>query len=149
MFCVIESLSESSDFCCSIMVLSRLSVSAIRTWPRMSSTWSVGQLLNSYPSPSIDHQKFVQIHELSALVPPVKESPEYSKLKSDLEGLIKLVEAIRLVDIPPNVGNKDVFIDEASGDTYDGERKDDAIQLISHAPHHEGNYIVLVNNKTN
>ncbi|KAG1753742.1 uncharacterized protein EDB91DRAFT_1099651 [Suillus paluster] len=62
-------------------------------------TWSVQELLSSYPAPSISPATFKRLHELSALLPPEEGTPEYSKLKHELEDLIKLVEATKLFNV--------------------------------------------------
>ncbi|KAH7931275.1 hypothetical protein BV22DRAFT_998751 [Leucogyrophana mollusca] len=62
-------------------------------------TWSVKELLSSYPTPSISPATFRRLHELSALQPPTEGSPEYNSLKSELEELVKLVEAVKLIKI--------------------------------------------------
>ncbi|KAF7433351.1 hypothetical protein PC9H_005301 [Pleurotus ostreatus] len=61
-------------------------------------TWSVNDLLSSYPTPSVNHAELEQLHKLSALKIPEKDSDEYHKLKGDLEELVRLVEAVKLVD---------------------------------------------------
>ncbi|KAF7331885.1 hypothetical protein MKEN_00068700 [Mycena kentingensis (nom. inval.)] len=67
-------------------------------------SWSVHQLLASYPRPSLPPPALKRLHDLSALVPPEQDTPEYLKLKTELEELIRLVEAVKLVDtsgVPP------------------------------------------------
>lgn len=61
-------------------------------------TWSVHELLESYPKPSLSHAELNKLHRLSALQPPAEKSQEFSQLKGDLEQLVKLVEAVKLVD---------------------------------------------------
>ncbi|KAF7355052.1 hypothetical protein MSAN_01420700 [Mycena sanguinolenta] len=61
-------------------------------------TWSVNELLSSYPVPSLAPQTLKHLHDLSALVPPEEGTPEYHKLKTELEELIRLVEAVKMVD---------------------------------------------------
>ncbi|KAF7301539.1 hypothetical protein MIND_00719400 [Mycena indigotica] len=63
-----------------------------------SPTWSVNELLASYPRPTLSTHALTRLHNLSALVPPKENSPEHAKLKSELEDLIRLVEAVKLVD---------------------------------------------------
>ncbi|KAJ3743374.1 hypothetical protein DFH05DRAFT_1202492 [Lentinula detonsa] len=60
--------------------------------------WSVNALLSSYPKPELSASTFKSLHELSALIPPEEGTPEYTKLKRELEELVKLVEAVKLVD---------------------------------------------------
>ncbi|KAH7916673.1 hypothetical protein BJ138DRAFT_1074552 [Hygrophoropsis aurantiaca] len=62
-------------------------------------TWSVQKLLSSYPEPSISPATFKRLHELSALLPPAEESQEYNDLKTELEGLVKLVDAVKLIKV--------------------------------------------------
>ena len=61
-------------------------------------TWSVNELLSSYPKPSISPATLKHLHALSALIPPEEGSPEHAKLTEEMEDLIKLVEAVKLVD---------------------------------------------------
>ncbi|PVG03698.1 hypothetical protein CPB86DRAFT_869569 [Serendipita vermifera] len=70
-------------------------------------TWSVRELLDSYPYPKIDDQTLDKLHRLSALTPPsattitnnANEKDERSALKFHLEGLVKLVNAVRMADV--------------------------------------------------
>lgn len=64
----------------------------------LNPTWSVHDLLNSYPKPKLSSETLKKLHRLSALTPPEEGTPEHAKLTSELEDLIKLVEAVRLVD---------------------------------------------------
>ena len=61
-------------------------------------TWSVKDLLSSYPSPRLSNKTFKKLYELSALIPPEEGTPDYENIKHDLEEMIRLVEAVRLVD---------------------------------------------------
>ncbi|OBZ76456.1 hypothetical protein A0H81_03816 [Grifola frondosa] len=61
-------------------------------------TWSVNDLLSSYPRPTITPSTLKRLHELSALIPPADGTPEHRKLTQEMEGLVKLVEAVKLVD---------------------------------------------------
>jgi Asp-tRNA(Asn)/Glu-tRNA(Gln) amidotransferase C subunit len=65
----------------------------------LQSTWSVNDLLTSYPSPTISKNTFKHLHKLSALIPPEEGTPEYDTLKGELEDLVKLVEAVKLVEV--------------------------------------------------
>lgn len=60
-------------------------------------TWSVNELLSSYPKPTISPARLKRLHELSALVPPQEGTPEHAKLTSEMENLVKLVEAVKTV----------------------------------------------------
>lgn len=61
-------------------------------------TWSVNELLNSYPKPTIIPPTLNRLHELSALIPPAEGSEEHKQLTLEMENLVKLVEAVKLVD---------------------------------------------------
>lgn len=61
-------------------------------------SWSVNELLSSYPTPELSASTFKRLHELSALTPPEEGTPEFRQLKRELEELVKLVEAVKLVD---------------------------------------------------
>lgn len=61
-------------------------------------TWSVNKLLSSYPKPTLSSTTLTRLHELSALIPPAEGTQEHVKLKQEMEDLIKLVEAVKLVD---------------------------------------------------
>jgi len=62
-------------------------------------TWSVRELLSSYPSPSLSPATFQRLHELSALILPTQDTPEYDTTKNELDELVRLVEAVKLVNI--------------------------------------------------
>lgn len=61
-------------------------------------TWSVNELLSSYPKPTLSSTTLARLHELSALIPPSEGTPEHTKLKEEMEDLVRLVEAVKLVD---------------------------------------------------
>ena len=61
-------------------------------------TWSVNELLSSYPKPTISPATLKHLHALSALIPPEEGSPEHAKLTEEIQDLVKLVEAVKLVD---------------------------------------------------
>src|ERR1700726_1975437 len=63
-------------------------------------TWSVDELLSSYPKPSTTPATLRRLHELSALLPPAEDTPEHDALKRELDELIRLVEAVKLVEVP-------------------------------------------------
>ena len=62
-------------------------------------TWSLRELLSSYPSPSLSPVTFQRLHELSALIPPTEGTPEYDTTKEELDELVRLVEAVKLVNV--------------------------------------------------
>ena len=61
-------------------------------------TWSVNELLSSYPRPTISPATLKHLHTLSALIPPEEGSPEHAKLTEEMRDLVKLVEAVKLVN---------------------------------------------------
>lgn len=61
-------------------------------------TWSVNKLLSSYPKPTLSSTTLIRLHELSALTPPPEGTAEHATMKQEMEELIRLVEAVRLVD---------------------------------------------------
>ena len=61
-------------------------------------TWSVNELLSSYPKPTISPATLKHLHMLSALIPPEEGSPEHAKLTEEMQDLVKLVEAVKLVN---------------------------------------------------
>ena len=88
-------------------------------------TWSVHQLLESYPCPKLSSTTIDRLYELSALAPPKKDTLQYEQLKKDLEGMVKLVEAVKQVNTNgvPLVGR---------GEKEDGDR----MQQISQSEEH-------------
>ncbi|KAF5387936.1 hypothetical protein D9615_000126 [Tricholomella constricta] len=61
-------------------------------------TWSVHELLSSYPKPILPSTTLTRLHELSALIPPAEGTLKHVELKEEMEELIRLVEAVKLVD---------------------------------------------------
>ncbi|KAI5122175.1 hypothetical protein M0805_007072 [Coniferiporia weirii] len=68
--------------------------SAVPTTP----TWSVHALISSYPRPSIAPATLKKLHELAALVPPVEGTAAHTRMQRELEEMVRLVEAVKLVD---------------------------------------------------
>lgn len=62
-------------------------------------TWSVHKLISSYPRPRISPELLTKLHSLSALIPPSEGTPEHAKLTREMEELVRLVEAVKLVDV--------------------------------------------------
>ncbi|KAJ7499218.1 hypothetical protein FB451DRAFT_1204674 [Mycena latifolia] len=109
--------------------------------------WSVNELLSSYPTPSLAPHALRRLHELSALLPPEENTPEYDRLKAGLEELIRLVEAVKLV----NTEDVTAFGSEAPGSQSKAAESNqpqerlpnDGRSLLQHAARtHEGFYIV-------
>ena len=61
-------------------------------------TWSVNELLSSYPKPTISPATLKHLHTLSALIPPEEGSHEHAKLTEEIQDLVKLVEAVKLIN---------------------------------------------------
>jgi hypothetical protein len=61
-------------------------------------SWSVNTLLSSYPTPTISSATLLHLHELSALIPPPTGTQEHVILRQEVEDLVRLVEAVKLVD---------------------------------------------------
>lgn len=64
-----------------------------------SSSWSVRQLLRDYPAPTLSDTVFEKLHKLSALNAPSNPA-ERESLRRQLEGLIKMVNAVRIAPSP-------------------------------------------------
>lgn len=62
-------------------------------------TWSVNELISSYPKPTIPPSTLKKLHDLSALIPPEEGTPQHAQLTEELENLVKLVEAVKAVDV--------------------------------------------------
>ncbi|KAI0824658.1 hypothetical protein BC628DRAFT_1321961 [Trametes gibbosa] len=65
----------------------------------LKASWSVNKLLSSYPRPTVSSDTLKRLHELSALIPPEEGTPAHTKLTQEIEDLVKLVEAVKLVDV--------------------------------------------------
>lgn len=74
-------------------------------------TWSVHELISSYPRPSISASTFKKLHNLSALLPPEEGTDRYDQLKHELEEMIRLVDAVRLVDTSSIISKDDPIPD--------------------------------------
>jgi hypothetical protein len=118
-------------------------------------TWSVKHLLESYPTPTVSPATFKRLHELSALVPLEQNTPEYDDMKKELEDLIKLVEAVRLVkfdDESGEVPDGRVMADGTGVPLTSMEGEGEGVvgtRLLQHAAHTaDGFYLVDVNRKT-
>ncbi|KAI6047065.1 hypothetical protein EDC04DRAFT_2621557 [Pisolithus marmoratus] len=70
----------------------------------LNPTWSVTELLSSYPTPTLSSTTFRRLHELSALIPPAEGTPEHDEMKRELEELVRLVEAVKLVKLEDQPG---------------------------------------------
>jgi hypothetical protein len=118
-------------------------------------TWSVKDLLSSYPRPTISSSALHRLHVLSALIPPEEGTPAHSKLTRELEDLVKLVESIRLFNAPGASSTVDTTLDSrvwAEGMGIDLQRippgnRDlaalDPVELLSRAGRTENGFYVV------
>ncbi|KAI0771984.1 hypothetical protein BD413DRAFT_50005 [Trametes elegans] len=95
--CIASSLLRSSRH--SSMRLKSTRANVDDTGIPLRPTWSVNELLSSYPRPTITSTTLNRLHELSALIPPEEGSQEHARLTAELEELVRLVEAVKLVDV--------------------------------------------------
>jgi len=115
-------------------------------------TWSVDELLSSYPKPTITPSTLKHLHDLSALIPPDEGTDAHAKLTSEMENLVKLVEAVKLVEVD-DLDNSDqipdgriwaegVSVEHSKGDLEEGEIGGRA--LLRHASRTSPNGLYLV-----
>ncbi|KAG8985526.1 hypothetical protein FRB94_004888 [Tulasnella sp. JGI-2019a] len=98
-------------------------------------TWSVKALLESYPPPVLDPAHLIRLHKLSALDPPPYDSQEFDTLRADLGELIRLVEAVKTVELPKSDDEDGMIPDgriwqDERGMLFD-ENTQDALELAS------------------
>jgi hypothetical protein len=74
-------------------------------------SWSVDDLLSSYPRPTISPSTLRRLHVLSALIPPKEGTLEHVKLSCELEDLVKLVESVKLFKGPGASSPVDTAVD--------------------------------------
>ena len=74
-------------------------------------TWSVDDLLSSYPRPTISSSALHRLHVLSALISPEEGTSAHSRLTRELEDLVKLVESVRLFNAPSASSSVDTIFD--------------------------------------
>lgn len=61
-------------------------------------SWSVHELLSTYPAPKLSPETLTRLHKISALKSPPEDSDAFAQLKCEMEELVRLVEAVKLVD---------------------------------------------------
>ncbi|GJE84928.1 hypothetical protein PsYK624_010040 [Phanerochaete sordida] len=117
-------------------------------------TWSVNELLSSYPQPTIAPVTLKKLHSLSALLPPEEGTPAHAKLTAEMESLVKLVEAVKLADFGEETAPQEGGIPDgriwAEGTGIKLERSGEVVQdevhgrdLLRHAARTEdGLYVV-------
>ncbi|KAI0637932.1 hypothetical protein C8Q77DRAFT_1153627 [Trametes polyzona] len=123
----------------------------------LKATWSVNELLSSYPRPTISPATLKRLHELSALIPPEEGTKEHSRLTREVEDLVKLVEAVKLVDVSEAVDDaqhvvpdgriwaegEGIDLDAAPLTESDGSESAHGTALLKHASRTlEGLYVV-------
>ncbi len=74
-------------------------------------TWSVDDLLSSYPRPTISPFALHRLHVLSALTPPEEGTSAHSRLTRELEDLVRLVESVRSFNAPGASSTVDTTLD--------------------------------------
>jgi len=123
----------------------------------LTPTWSVHALLSSYPSPQLSSATLKKLYKLSALEGPAVGTPEYDKVKNELEEMIRMVEAVKLVDTTA-VTSTDRYA--AIGVEEDADRKlygnpdvqrdqiKQGTQLLEHAARTEGHFYVVETDRT-
>ncbi|TDL29161.1 hypothetical protein BD410DRAFT_6854 [Rickenella mellea] len=62
-------------------------------------SWSVHDLLSSYPRPTLPAATLKRLHERAALIPPEEGTKRHAELTREMEEMIRLVEAVKLVDV--------------------------------------------------
>lgn len=119
-------------------------------------TWSVKELLASYPPPVLEPAHLVRLHKLSALNSPPEDSQEFEALRADLGELIRLVEAVKTVNLPESSEDHDAIPDgriwqDGRGISFDDYKKDglnlssepEGRELMGHASEtRDGYYLV-------
>lgn len=118
-------------------------------------TWSVDELLSSYPRPTISSSALHRLHVLSALTPPEEGTSAHSRLTRELEDLVRLVESVRSFNAPRASSTVDTTLDSriwAEGTGIDLQRvppgdRDlvalDPVELLSRASRTESGFYVV------
>ena len=118
-------------------------------------TWSVDDLISSYPRPTISPSALRQLHALSALTPPEGGTSAHSRLTRELENLVRLVESVRSFNGPGASSTVDATLDSrvwAEGAGIDllkvppGDRDLaalDPVELLSQASRTESGFYVV------
>ncbi|KZV90498.1 hypothetical protein EXIGLDRAFT_720280, partial [Exidia glandulosa HHB12029] len=114
-------------------------------------TWSVQELLSSYPTTPLSSDKLQHLHKLAALVPPEQGSAEWNNLSDDIGELVRLVEAVKLIDttgVEPENMLEPIVLSEITGDEsasaetkYDDEPH--GASLLEHAEHSRNGFYVV------
>ena len=125
----------------------------------LNPSWSVDDLLSSYPRPTISPSTLRRLHVLSALLPPKEGTLEHAKLSRELEDLVKLVESVKLFKGPGASSHVDTAVDArvwAEGSGIDlgkappGDRDQEALdraELLSQASRTEDGLYVIYSDR--
>ncbi|KAF5369764.1 hypothetical protein D9758_001330 [Tetrapyrgos nigripes] len=109
-------------------------------------TWSVNELLSSYPTPKLSSTTFRHLHDLAALIPPEEGTLEHKKTKHELEEMIRLVEAVKLVDTTsatPSTWGPRLGIEDRKVSAKNEEAEESGDSLLNHASRTaDGFYVV-------
>ena len=107
-------------------------------------TWSVDELLSSYQKPTITPSTLKHIHDLSALIPPEEGTEAHAKLTSEMENLVKLVEAVKVVNVydaensdqipDGRIWAEDVGVELSESASEEGGSEIGGRALLCHAP---------------
>ncbi|KZT62146.1 hypothetical protein CALCODRAFT_463181 [Calocera cornea HHB12733] len=62
-------------------------------------TWSVQDQIAASPHSAISPKTLAHLHKLSALIAPAVGTQKYQKLKTELQNMVRLVEAVKEVDV--------------------------------------------------
>ncbi|RXW25826.1 hypothetical protein EST38_g42 [Candolleomyces aberdarensis] len=115
-------------------------------------TWSVHELLSSYPSPKLPAETLDKLYKLSALVPPKEGTAEHAKVTKQLEEMIRLVEAVKLVDTEGVVvsgrGEKEDMDRKYYGNPEDVGKDGYGQELLKHAARTAGEFYVVEADRT-
>lgn len=106
-------------------------------------SWSVNELLSSYPSPTLPNETIQKLYQLSALIPPEQDTPQYKTVKKDLEEIIRLVEAVRLVDTTEVSVRKRREREDADRENLELESEAGGQALLKHAYRTQNGFYVV------
>ena len=109
-------------------------------------TWSVDELLSSYPRPTLSSATLLRLHKLSALIPPAEGTTQHQTLKKELEEFVRLVEAVKLVDtrgIHPAMSHGHINEQPHDKPSHRGECEVNGIQLLKHAAYKQDGFYVV------
>ena len=109
-------------------------------------TWSVNELLSSYPRPTLSSPTLLRLHQLSALIPPAEGTAQHQTLKKELEEFVRLVEAVKLVDtrgIRPAISHGRIDEQPHHKLSHSRECEVNGTRLLKHAAHEQDGFYVV------